>query len=337
MAIRSADAIGTGIAAADDDHVLVGRHQLALELVARVDLVLLRQEIHREMHALELAPRHRQIARLLGAAGHDHRIEVFLQLFRRNGFLGPVVHIRRKILADQHTGAESHAFGFHLRDAAVDMRFFHLEIGNAVTQQAADAIGFFEHGHIVPGARQLLRGCHAGRPGTDDRDFLASLRQCWLWRDPAVFPALVDDEMLDRLDADRIAVDAERAGRFARCGADAAGEFGEVVGRVQRIERLAIAAAVHQIVPVRNDVVDRTAVVTERNAAVHATRALNLGVAVGQVHHEFLVMLGARLRRFAALFQQRVFHKACYFTHYSLTFLATRCIAAAFFISRRPR
>ena len=47
-----------------------------LELVAGVDLVLLRQELHREVHAVELAPGHRQVAALLRAAGQQHRVEL---------------------------------------------------------------------------------------------------------------------------------------------------------------------------------------------------------------------------------------------------------------------
>ena len=64
--------------------------------------------------------------------------------------------------ADFDTGAEHHAFGFHLADAAVDQMLFHLEVGNAVTQQSADAVGFFEQGHGMAGARQLLGARHAG-------------------------------------------------------------------------------------------------------------------------------------------------------------------------------
>ena len=44
--------------------------------VARDDLVLLRQELHREMHAGELAAGHRQVARLLGAAGQHDGVEL---------------------------------------------------------------------------------------------------------------------------------------------------------------------------------------------------------------------------------------------------------------------
>jgi hypothetical protein len=62
---------------------LPSAHDLALELVAGHDLVLLRQELHREVHAVELAARHRQVAALLGAAGQQHGVETSLQLRRR--------------------------------------------------------------------------------------------------------------------------------------------------------------------------------------------------------------------------------------------------------------
>jgi hypothetical protein len=118
------------------------------------------------------------------------------------------------------------------------MALFQLEVRDAATQQAADVAVLLEHGHIVAGARQLLGGGQAGGAGTDDRDLLAGLDAGGLRLDPAVFPALVDDVVLDGLDADRLGVDAERTGRFTRGRADAAGEIGEVVGRVQHFQRL---------------------------------------------------------------------------------------------------
>ncbi len=60
-----------------------------LTLSPALTLVLLRQELHREMNAVEVAAGHRQVARLLCAAGQQHGIEFFLQLLGRDGFLGP--------------------------------------------------------------------------------------------------------------------------------------------------------------------------------------------------------------------------------------------------------
>ena len=53
------------------------------------------------------------------------------------------------------------------------MPLLHLELGDAVAQQAADAVGALEDDHVVPGTGQLLRRSEARRPGADDRDALA--------------------------------------------------------------------------------------------------------------------------------------------------------------------
>ncbi len=68
--------------------------------------------------------------------------------------------------------------------------------------------------------------------------------------------------------------DLQHACRLARRGAQAAGELGEVVRRVQLGDRIREAIAVDEIVPVGNQVPERAAVVAERHAAVHAAGAL---------------------------------------------------------------
>ena len=127
---------------------------------------------------------------------------------------------------------------------------------------------------VVAGARELLRARQAGGAGADDRDALAGLARRRLRRDPAFLPALVDDGVLDRLDADRIVVDAEHARRLARRGTDAAGELGELLVECSTSSASLPVLPVDQVVPVRNDVVDRAAGLAERDAAIHAARAL---------------------------------------------------------------
>ncbi len=100
----------------------------------------------------EVAARDRQIAPFLGAARQHDRIEL------RDELVGRHVH------ADMRTVVEGHAFGFHLGDPTVDVEFLHLEIGNAIAQQAARLGELLEHMHIMPGTRQLLGARHAGRP-----------------------------------------------------------------------------------------------------------------------------------------------------------------------------
>src|SRR5450830_1062639 len=174
----------------------------------------------------------------------------------------------------------------------------------------------------MTGTRQLLCRCHTSRTGADHGHLLAGLDGCRLWHHPTVFPTLVDNEMLNRLDAHGVAVDSQGAGRLARRRANTAGELWEVIGRVQSLKGFLIVAAIHQVIPIGNDVIDRTTVVTKRDAAIHATCTLHLGGCIIEMQYKFLVMLHACLRRFARFFQTLIFHKAGYFTHFPLTFFA---------------
>ncbi len=101
--------------------------------------------------------------------------------------------------------------------------------------------------------------------------------------DPALLEGAVDDVLFDLLDGHRRLVDPQHASGFARRGADAAGEFGKIIGGVQQPDGFAPAAAIDQIVPVGNDVVDRAARVAERHAAIHAARALRADLLLGKI------------------------------------------------------
>src|SRR5690606_30570700 len=131
----------------------------------------------------------------------------------------------------------------------------------------------------------------------------------------AVFPSLVDDGVLDRLDADGVVVDVQRAGGFAGRRADAAGELRKVVGGMQHVDGAAPVLVVDQIVPVRDDVVDRAAAHAERDAAIHAARALHLGLFVRQVQDELLVVLHPLRYRQIGFGQALVFKKSSDFSH----------------------
>ncbi len=47
----------------------------------------------------------------------------------------------RHVVADVGVGAKDRAFGLHLVDAALEVSLLHLELGDAVAQQATDAVG----------------------------------------------------------------------------------------------------------------------------------------------------------------------------------------------------
>jgi hypothetical protein len=122
MAVRCAEAVRAGVAAAQDDDAFPGREDLVRDGVARDDLVLLRQELHREVDAGELAARDGEVARLRGAARQHDRVELAAEL----------VGLERHAHVDARL--ERHAFGRHLRHAAVDQVLLHLEVGNAVAE-----------------------------------------------------------------------------------------------------------------------------------------------------------------------------------------------------------
>ena len=142
MAVHGPQAVGAGIAAAEDDDALAsGGDDLVLgDVVAGNDAVLRGQEVHRQVDAVELAPGDGEIAGVGRAAGEADGVEFVQQVAR--------VHVD----ADVDAGAEDDALGLHLLEAAVDEALLHLELGDAVAEEAADAVVALEDGDVVAGA-----------------------------------------------------------------------------------------------------------------------------------------------------------------------------------------
>ena len=230
-----------------------------------------RQELHRLVHAVQFAARDRQIARCRRTAGEHHGVELGPQL------LGGDVD------ADVDAALELGALGGHLVETAVDVALLHLEFGDAVAQQAADAVIPFEDRHRMPGARELLGRGQAGRTGPDDGDLLAGALFRWQRNHPALVEGLVDDLDLDLLDRHGILVDAEHARPFTRRRAQPPGELREVVGRVKPLDGVAPPVVSHQVVPFGNQVSQRAPVVAERDTAVHASGRLLAQRVLGEV------------------------------------------------------
>ena len=321
MAVAGAHAVAAGVAAANHDHVLALSSQLGLDLVACIDLVLLRQKLHGKVNAVQVAPRRGQVARLLGACSQQHGVKVLLQLLWGHGFFGPIGDLA--VFGHgthQHAGAKHHTFGLHLGHTAVDVGFFHFEIGNAVAQQAAHTVIFFKYGDLMAHPSQLLGGGQACGARTDHRHFFTGFHGWQLGLDPALRPRFVDDGVLNRLDAHGIVVHIQSASGFTGCRANAPCELWKVIGAVQHGDGVVPVPLKHQLVEVRNDVVHRAAVVAKRCAAVHTTRALRFGLCIAQAHHKFLVIFQARRYGLVALFNALKLHKAGDFSHdaYSL-------------------
>src|SRR5690349_1524590 len=105
-------------------------------------------------------------------------------------------------------------------------------------------------------AIELRSGAKTGRTGADDGDFLFRADRRRFRSDPAFFPALVDNRTFEVLDCDRRRVNAEDAGAFAGRRTNAASEFGKIISFVEAFEGLAPQAAINQIVPFGDQVVD---------------------------------------------------------------------------------
>ena len=259
-----ADAVGAGVAAADHDHVLAGRGERG-RAGAGDRAVPVVEVLHREVHAVELAARHRQVARHARARREHDGVVALEQLGRLD------------VDADVDAVAELDALLGELAEAPLDDGLLDLEVGDAETEKPAARLVALEHGDGVPRAVQLLRGGETRRAGADDGDAPARALARRLRDDPALLPGAVDDRELDLLDRHRIAlVDLEHARRLARRGAEAAGELGEVVRPVELLDRLVEPLAIDEVVPVGDQVPERAAAVAERHAALHAARALLL-------------------------------------------------------------
>ncbi len=215
LTVRGAQAVRAGVAAADDDDPLVlgGDGRLAVGVEHRVavgGLVGPRQVLHRLVDAVELPARDGQVAPVGRAAGQHDRVELLAQ------FLGGDVD------ADVDAGLELGALGRHLLQAAVDVALLHLEFGDAVAQQPADAVGPLEHRDVMAGPGQLLGGGQTGRTGSDDGDGLPGHQVRPFGHHPALVEGVVDDLDLDLLDGHRVGVDA-RARRRPHTGPGTAG------------------------------------------------------------------------------------------------------------------
>ena len=188
-------------------------------------------------------PEHAQLARQLGAAGKQHRIGAAPH-FLKGKIVGSAA-------ANLHSGNKTNPLGAQLLDPPLDDVLLHLEMWNAIDQQAAQTIGLFIDRHRVPGAAKLLRRGQSRRPGADNRDPLPRLKRGRLGNDPALRKATVGNRLFNLLNRHRRLVNAQHARRLAGRGADAAGELGKIVGRVQPAYRLFPAVLVDQLVPVR--------------------------------------------------------------------------------------
>lgn len=176
----------------------------------------------------------------------------------------------------------------HERDATHHHRFLELHVGDAVHQQAAGTVIAFEDSHACTATGELPGACEARGTRPDDADARSVVPGGLEALRPAVLPHPVGDEALVVMDGGGLAVDRPQvAGGLAKRRAHAARELGQRRGQCQALCRLVHPSAVHEVVPLGNQVVQGTAArarvpegdarLAERHAAHHA--AARLGAA----------------------------------------------------------
>jgi hypothetical protein len=170
----------------------------------------------------------------------------------------------------------------------------------------------------------LGRGTQASRAGADNGYLFAGAKLRRFRRDPPFLPAAIDNGALDVLDRYRRGNNPENAGAFARSGADAPGEIGEIVGFVEAIQSLAPKAAIDQVVPFGNQIMygtsgshpaDQVTGVAKRNAAIHAAGALRAKLFLIQMKMKFVPIANPLRRRTVQRELAQILFKSFGFTH----------------------
>ena len=179
----------------------------------------------------------------------------------------------------------------------------------------------------MAGLVQLRGSTKPGWTGADDGNFSFSrcAKQAASALTQPVLPAVVDDLALDVLDGDGRRADAQDARAFARRGTNATGEFREIIGLMQAFEGFAPKAAIDEVVPFGNEIVDgaagshaadERAGVAEGNAAIHATGTLLLEFLGVQMQMELVPVLDAFKGRPVKREFPQIFYKAFRITHF---------------------
>ena len=308
-------AVVAGVAAADDQHVFALSFDGLAVGKLRVQQTLRHagQVVHRKVHAVCVPAGHIQVAGFLGTAAQHHSVVAVQQLFCRHG------------PADVHIGAELHALGLHDLNAALDDRFVQLHVGDAVHQQAAHAVGTLEHSHRVAALIQVF-GHRKARGAAAHHGYAlagAGGRRCGV--QPALGVGRLNDGVLILAHGHAAAGHVPAgAGGLAQGGAHPAGEFRKTVGGHQPVHGQLPLAVIDQIVPLRDEVVQRAAGghaadhharLAEGNTAVHAARRLGLLLLAGEPDVKFVEIFHALQRRHIRAGLARIIDKSCCLTH----------------------
>ena len=311
----SALTVVASVAAANDQHVFTGCIDGPAVSKTRVQQALghAGQVVHRKVYALGVPAGHVQVPGLFCAAAQHHGIKICQQLLGGHC----TAHI--------HAGAEHHTLGLHQLDPALNDCLVQLHVGDAVHQKAAHAVGTLKHRNGVAALVQVL--CHRKprRAAAHHGNAFAGAGRRRGGSQPVLGVGCLNDGVLVFAHGDAVAGHIPAgAGGLAQGGAHPAGKLREAVGGHQAVERKLPLAVVHQIVPLRDEVVQRAAgghaadhhaCLTEGHAAVHAAGGLRLLLLPREPDVELVKIFKALQRCNVRAGLARIIHKSCCLTH----------------------
>ena len=171
----------------------------------------------------------------------------------------------------------------------------------------------------------MVRCGQSRRAGAHHRHLLSSAHLGNMWDDEPSGIALLHDGQLVLLHRDWVTVQATGTGRLAQGGAHPAGKLRKVVGLSQPFQGVVQVAVVYQVVPLRNQIVQRTAGIhprqlhpglAEGHAALHAPGPLPLPLLFWLHGMELIPVPDALQRRLRRIAPARIVQKSCGFSHY---------------------
>src|SRR5690606_1924978 len=224
------------------------------------------QIFKRRDNAAKAASGHRDIARLVDARCDDDRVMARAELGKRCIASDFKIQVKGNAAVGQQARAPFNDF------------LLKLEPGNAIDHQPAGAVIAVIDMHLIAALAKLIGGGEAARARADDADGLRPLNRRDGRLDPAIFPGGVGDVFLNGADGDGAEALLDHAGAFAEpvLRADAAADFGEIIGRLADLIGFFKPAGRRHHQPVRNVVVNRAVDLAERNAALPAAAGLRL-------------------------------------------------------------
>src|SRR5262249_3626819 len=136
--------------------------------------------------------------------------------------------------------------------------FVQLHVWNSVHQQTTYSIRLLKHRDQMARPVKLVCTRKSSRTRSNNRDSLARPRQRRLSNDPTFLESPIDNGALDTLNRNRIVIYSQHTRSFARRRTHSASELRKVVRLMKQFQRTTPIACVNQVIPIRNEIVQRT-------------------------------------------------------------------------------